>query len=34
MSFPDGPYTIIEPQNQEIAEFYVVQERLRTDLKA
>ena len=27
---PTGPFTILEPQDQEIAEFYVVQKRRAT----
>ena len=31
---PTNPFTILEPQDQEIGEFYVVQERHMTDFKA
>ena len=31
---PTNPFTILEPQDQEISEFYVVQERHTTDFKA
>ena len=33
-SKPTGPFTILQPHNQEISEFYVVQERRATDLEA
>ena len=33
-SYPTNPFSILEPQDQEIGEFYVVQERRATDLKA
>ena len=33
-SYPTSPFTIFEPQNPWIDEFYVVQERRATDLKA
>ena len=32
--YPTGPITILEPRDQEIGEFYVVQERHETDYKA
>ena len=31
---PTGPFTILGPQNQEIGEFYTIQERRATDLEA
>ena len=34
LSHTTGPLKNLEPQNQEILEFYVVQERLATDLSA
>ena len=33
-SVPTNPFTILEPQDQEIGEFYVVQKLLATDLEA
>ena len=32
--YPTGPFTIFEPQDQEIAEFYVVRERRTIDFEA
>ena len=32
--FPANPFTILEPEDQGIGEFYVVQERRATDFKA
>ena len=32
--FPTSPFTILEPQDQEIGEFYVIQERRATDFEA
>ena len=32
--YPTSPFTILEPQDQDIVEFYVVQERRATDFKA
>ena len=32
--YPTNPFTILEPLDQEIGEFYVVQERHATDLDA
>ena len=34
VSCPTGPFTILSPQNQEIAEFYQVQERRAADIEA
>ena len=34
LPYPTGSFTISEPRNQEIGEFYGVQERLVTDFKA
>ena len=31
--FPTGPFTMLEPQDQEIGEFYVAQKRRATDFK-
>ena len=31
---PTGPSTILEPEDQEIGEFYAAQERRATDFKA
>ena len=31
---PTNPFTILEPQDQEIGELYVVQERRATDFEA
>ena len=31
---PTGPFTILEPKDQEIGEFYEVQERRATDIEA
>ena len=33
-TYPTDPFSISEPQNQEIAEFYLVQERRKTDFEA
>ena len=33
-TFPIGPFTISEPQDQEIDNFYACQERRETDPKA
>ena len=33
-TYPTDPFTILDPQNQEINEFYIVQERRTTDFKA
>ena len=32
--YPTDPFTILEPRDQEIAEFYFVQERRATDFEA
>ena len=32
--FPTNPFTILEPRDQEIGEFYLVQERRATDFEA
>ena len=34
LEYPTGPFTILEPRDQEIAEFDEVQERRATDFKA
>lgn len=34
VSSPTGPFTIVEPKDQEIGQFYVFQERWATDFKA
>ena len=31
---PTNPFTMLEPQDQEIGEFYVLQERRATDFEA
>ena len=31
--YPTDPFTILEPQNQEISEFHVVQEERATDFE-
>ena len=33
-SYPTNPSTIVEPEDQEIGEFYVVQEHRATDFEA
>ena len=32
--YPTGPFTVSDPQSQEISEFYVVQVRRETDFRA
>ena len=34
LSLPTGPFTIFEPYDQEIGDFYVAQKRRRTDFEA
>ena len=34
VSYPTHPFTILEPHDQEIGEFYVVEERCATEFEA
>ena len=34
MPYPTGPFTILEPKDQEIAKFYAAKERRATDFEA